>query len=188
MAYTKSQQDRIDAATLKVTNAKTNYDNSLEELSKRDTIAHNSFDSVMLCSGFKGETKSFSTLNPAGCAFCVSNCSNCGGPGGDQVSTCKSRVATFNIDYNNLNSYQSEVDGYLRVWNSAKTELDGVIASVIQESGGDPTNIAELERIKAEALAEASARKYRYIFYSIAVIVIGVGIYLIMKLRKKKAA
>lgn len=181
MAYTAEQQARIDAAQLKVTNTKNTYDAASLKLSNIEQKARDIFNKVMLCSGFKNKVKDFSILNPSSCVICLTNCGNCGGPGSDQVATCKQRVNAFNTEYNNWNAYKSTVNNALNDWNIAKQDLKDVLDDIGTEVANDPKTLAELK-----AIEEAEKVKmYKYIFYAVAVLVIGGITYYL--LRKKKA-
>lgn len=183
MAYTAEQQGRIDAANLRVANTGAAYNAAVDEASRREQAARTIFNSVMLCSGYRGRVVGFGILNPTNCALCGRDCGDCGGAGSDQVTTCKSRVGNFNTAYNYWNSYRATVTNALNDWNTAKTNLQTTIGAVELEVKSDPEYTIKHDAEVAAAEEAQRAQRYKYIFYIVAALVVAGGLFAFYKLR-----
>lgn len=183
MAYTISQQSRIDAATAKVDSTKNTYDAAAGKLTTLETTARGFKDSVFQCLGFSNSSnKDFRPLSTNNCETCALNykCPQC-----KTKAECQRRVREFNSAYDSWNSYRSTVDNLKTAYDSAKDELKGVLDTIAIESNNDPEVIISNNQIKAQQDISKFILKSKNvqiaIFAVIALIIVGVMIAVLRK-------
>lgn len=154
MAYTVSQQNRINTATANVESTKATYDAAKATLTGLEQTARSIKDRVHQCNGYKNRTVNFERLNPDDCTPCIlkRNCPDC-----YPIQACIDRVREFNDAYITWSNYGSTVDNTAAAYNSAQTALDNVFRAIEQESNNDPAVIAANNQLKAQQAASAVA-------------------------------
>lgn len=181
MAFTESQQARIDEATERVTLAKNAYDASLSELNGRYTIASASHTALWECKGFSGTTKNWEKYSKDTCMLTGNQY-----PGCNKKSICEDRVTDWNNKFQAWSDYQGVVDGKLKAWNDAKQALNDVLDAIKIEVANDPALQQQLAEIQANAMQEGMTQRTKYwIFGIVAIVVIILGVVVYFKWIRK---
>lgn len=158
MAYTKSQQTRLDAAQQRLDTAKDSYAEAVRQF-------NNNAANVIPC--YTEET--FYGVASAETGAWNPNRTKC-----TREGACNN--ASKNQCQNFVDQLNSTFIPALRNWylerNDAQTNYDKVFDEIAAEIKADPDFIHTQTGIQAEAAASAQYKKYMYIFLAIGVIVI----------------
>ena len=186
LGLTQEQKDRIIAARSKVTTAKSRYDSSLSELTKRDGKARSQWTSLMQCKGFLGKVKNYEVQDKKTCTKCTFN-ANC--PDCQSKAECEARVIRFNNAYTSWSGYKSTVTLLLKGWNDAKTELNDLLESIKQQTLADPIAQAQIAAAAAGAAEKEKqaglTRRTKYWLFGITVVVVGILLFVYWKFFRK---
>jgi len=164
MAYTASQQARLDAAKARLDNATAAWALAVDYWNTNfmsvKCYTDTKFDAVAAATWF--------TPNDSSCSQ-AKNCTV------DDKRNCKDKIY-----FASTRGVQQARTAYPELL-AAQQNYDTVIAQVNSEVQHDPAFILQQQQIQATAQVSTASAKQRYIFYAIAVVVIGVVIYLFRK-------
>ncbi len=186
MALTQAQQDRIDAAILKVNSANAAYNSSLTELTVRDGEARREWTSLNQCRGFLGTIKNYEPQAKATCKSCTLN-ANC--PDCQSKAECEARVIRFNNALSLWSGYKSTVALKLRALNEANQAHLDVLEAIRLETLTDPAAQAEIAAAIAAAqeVAEQAgfSKRVKYIIIGVSILAVIVLIYVYWRYFRK---
>lgn len=182
MAYTKEQQDQIDAATKKVNNAQTALTNAQNTVASYYKIMGDKFAAGSLSPNDCYNNKPASLDAQLGYGQMDQN--SCKGIlGWATCGGCPPAVIDFNAAYSNWkNTISTVLTPAQTAYNQAKKDLSDLLASLKQEVQNDPAYLLQLQQLALQA--KLATKKYW--FWGIVIVVIGIAVFLFFRWRKGK--